>query len=194
MRKFSAGFLVFFIFFSVISAQPRGQAGGPPSFSGGNPAPPPSNGSKGPPPGGRSGPPPGRNPGSNQGSSSSSSGGFSASDPNYNLWNYRGKRTSSVSAPLEVVEKSVVFIKNKLQLVIQFNQAVNPVMLTASSIFLNDSSLPDETKIKFNRKADSVTLTFIDDFISKEDLESAAIILRDIQTFDGKSVKELIVK
>lgn len=208
VRKLSAVLFAIFIVSSSLTAHPsHGPAGGPaggsaPSFgaqrsgsvsSGNNSAPPPPpGGQKGPGPGGRSGPPPGSSSGPSSGGSSL--GPSSPYGPNGNLWNYRGKRTAAVTSPLEVVGKTILFIKNRLQLVIQFNQAVNPSGMKASSIFLNERKLPEEIKIKFNRKADSVTLTFIDDFISKEDLESATIILRDIQTFDGKSVKELIVK
>lgn len=204
MKKAPALLLLFFISHFVY-AQPMGTFGaapagpsGPSGISGpsgpsgrghfsGPPSSPPSHPSGNTPPGSKPGVPPSPPP-------SSGSSGSSSSSQCYVI-NYRGSRKASSSAPLEILETSICTLKyNKLNLVIRFNQAVNPMNINTDSFILNGQKLDSSVKIKFNRNSDCVTLIMEPSFISEEELKNSSIVMKNVQSFDGKEIEELIVK
>ncbi|EID86268.1 hypothetical protein MSI_02240 [Treponema sp. JC4] len=103
-------------------------------------------------------------------------------------------RKYSVPEALEVSGTEILTQKNGLLFVIHFNQSVDAGKLNVNSIFINGKNPESDVKIKFNRKADSVTLLINGGSISEEELKNASVRITDIQTFDGKYLEELIVK
>lgn len=103
-------------------------------------------------------------------------------------------RKYSVPEALEVSGTEILTQKSGINFVIHFNQSVDAAKITVNSIFINGKNPESDVKIKFNRKADSVTLLINGGSISEEELKNASVRITDIQTFDGKYLEELIVK
>ena len=197
MKKIILIFGLLSLFSTYIFSQPGGGPGGPgggqgPSAPGGGGGPssphsaPPSHGNPPPPP------PGGRGPGGSSGGSYGSSSGGSSSS--YQVINFTGMRKYSVPEALEVSGTEILTHKNGINFVIHFNQSVDVANLNVNSIFINGKNPESDVKIKFNRKADSVTLLISDGYISEVELKNASVRITDIQTFDGKYLEELIVK
>ncbi len=129
-----------------------------------------------------------------KGSGSGSRQSSSASGSAYQVINFSGMRKYSVPEALEVSATEILTHKNGINFVIHFNQSVDAANLNVNSIFINGKNPESDVKIKFNRRADSVTLLMGDGSISEDELKNASVIINDVQTFDGKYVKELIVK
>ncbi len=203
MKKIILIFGLLSLFSTYIFSQPGGGPGGPggghgPSAPGGgggsssthsappSGSPPPSHGN--PPPS----PPGGRGPGGNSGGSYGSSSGGSSSS--YQVINFSGMRKYSVPEALVVSATEILTHKNGINFVIHFNQSVDAAKLNSNSIFINGKNPESDVKIRFNRRADSVTLLMGDGSISEDELKNASVKINDIHTFDGKYLEELIVK
>ncbi|WP_027727898.1 hypothetical protein [Treponema sp. C6A8] len=180
------------ILFSSLAFSAPGGPGGPggPGPGGGAPgrsapppsAPPPAPGSN--PPGQRNAPPPPPAPSAPSGGSSSSSV----------IINYRGQRKLCSNEPLEVVNTSLTRKANNYQLAVHFNQAVDTAKISSKSLYLNGKKVDSGVIIKFNRKSDAVTITFVSDFYTEEEIKKSKLVLKNVQTFDGKVIEEIIVK
>lgn len=180
------------ILFSSLAFSAPGGPGGPggPGPGGGAPgrsapppsAPPPAPGSN--PPGQRNAPPPPPAPSAPSGGSSSSSV----------IINYRGQRKLCSNEPLEVVNTSLTRKANNYQLDVHFNQAVDTAKISSKSLYLNGKKVDSGVIIKFNRKSDAVTITFVSDFYTEEEIKKSTLVLKNVQTFDGKVIEEIIVK
>lgn len=184
-------FILFFSSISVFAAPggPGGPGGGGPSGGIGNP------GSPGSRPGQERGPSPGAVP--PPPAPNSRTGGTSepSKNPPSQIMNYRGMRTVAVREPLKVLDTRILDSKNnKVQMEIKFNQSVNPLSIEKSSIILNDSPVTNAAKIAFNQKGDMLTLTLPAELVNKSEIESAKLKLLNVQTYDGKFVKELEIK
>lgn len=66
--------------------------------------------------------------------------------------------------------------------------------INTDSFILNGQKLDSSVKIKFNRNSDCVTLIMEPSFISEEELKNSSIVMKNVQSFDGKEIEELIVK
>ena len=184
------------ILFSSLAFSAPGGPGGPggPGPGGGAPgrsAPPPSVPSPAPgnnPPGQRNAPPP---PPSPPPAPNAPSGGSSSSSV---IINYRGQRKLCSNEPLEVVNTSLTRKANNYQLAVHFNQAVDTAKISSKSLYLNGKKVDSGVIIKFNRKSDAVTITFVSDFYTEEEIKNSTLVLKNVQTFDGKVIEEIIVK
>lgn len=177
------------ILFSSLAFSAPGGPGSPggPGPGGGAPgrsAPPPAPGSN--PPGQRNAPPPPPPPAPN-----APSGGSSSSSV---IINYRGQRKLCSNEPLEVVNTSLTRKANNYQLAVHFNQAVDTAKISSKSLYLNGKKVDSGVIIKFNRKSDAVTITFLSDFYTEEEIKKSKLVLKNVQTFDGKVIEEIIVK
>ena len=201
MKKITAAFFSILIFSSLCFSQPGGGAGGPGGGSSGGPG-----GGSGP-GGGRGAPSAGMapgmggrapnspaSPGSNPPPSPPKGGTSSGSSSSPAVINYRGQRILPSDAQLEVLGSSFVKKNNALNFVIYFNQALAPEKFTRESVFFDGKNIEYDVIIKFNRRADSVTIVFPQSFNSEEDIEKVPVLLKNIQTFDGKLIEEITVK
>lgn len=108
--------------------------------------------------------------------------------------NYRGERKAASDLPLEILGTSLVKKNNFYNFVIHFNQSVAPEKITCESVFFDGKNIGSDVIIKFNRRADSITFIWSQALYSENEIKELSILLKKIQTFDGKFIEELIVK
>ena len=195
VKKITAIIFTILTFSFLLSAQPGGSsAGGPGGHSSSGPGGGPGahGGPAGPSapsdPGGKA-PPSGKGPLQPRSVQPSST---SSSSPA--IINYRGERKVASDFPLEVLCTSLTKKNNDYNLAVHFNQPVAPEKITSESVFFNGKNMGSSVIIKFNRKSDSVTLSWSQALYSDDEINDISILLKNVQTFDGKFIEELKVK
>ena len=187
MKKIFEALFFIAVFSFSLNAQAGGPGGGP-----GGPGGPGAPGGYGGPGGNPSAPPPSAPPAPS--SPPSSGGGSSGSSSSPLIINYRGERKAAVDAPLEVLCTSLTKKNENYNYLVHFNQAVSPSKITGENIFFNGKNMENRVIIKFNRRADSVTIIWSQSLYSEEEIKNISIQIKNVQSFDGKFIEEIKVK
>ncbi len=108
-----------------------------------------------------------------------------------NIIHYRGNRTYSENLPLEIVhtrcERKAEDIVN---LVIFFNQSINPRTIQQDTFLFNNKQIPFGTRFNFNKKGNSVRM------ILPVKENTFKFKVQNISSFDGKNIEpvELLIE
>ena len=163
-------FAAIFILFSISAAGLSAQNKTPPTSNPPQKGPPPSSQPSGPPPAPPSAPP-----------------GQKRNSPQKNpqdIINYRGTRLSLSGEPFFVTDISPYRSETGgVNLEIRFNRIINPRSVKADSITIDGNPLPENAKFSFNRKGDTIKLTF------PEENNAFVLKIQNIASYEGISLE-----
>lgn len=102
--------------------------------------------------------------------------------------NFRGKRIVLSEKEPEILKTEIKEKEGKsIKITLHFNQPVNPASVSGKNIIIDDFALPEETKITFNKKSDSVS--FEAEVLTAENLE-----IKNIEGINGKKAETIKVQ